>query len=36
MVFVPTTENQNVWSSDNVEKTAKNIGDKALFWVSVM
>ena len=31
MVFVPTIENKNVWSSDNVEKTAENIGDKAVF-----
>lgn len=30
MVFVSIIENQNVWSSDNVEKAAENIGDKAL------
>lgn len=35
MFFVPTPENQNVWSSDSAEATDKNIGDKTLVWVSV-
>lgn len=33
-VFVPTTENQNVWCSENVVATSENIGDKTLVWVT--
>ena len=33
-VFVPTTDNQNVWCSGNVVATSENIGDKTLVWVT--